>query len=186
MSESQVRMLEMCLEYLSYLDDQVPVSEIQARFPLARYSAQYWMDHAKPVEIERDVQERVLDFSLHRDRAYRVWGNFYDPEQSWIEYPGADRPLMTDASFAGLRHTVELLLKEGVDVNAEGGPFGNALQAASKQGHKRIVELLLQEGADVNAQGGHYGNAPLQAAFDAGHREIIKLLLDNGALRVDQ
>ncbi len=39
-------------------------------------------------------------------------------------------------------------------MNAEGGAYGNALQAASLGGHINIVELLLENGANVNAEGG--------------------------------
>jgi ankyrin repeat protein len=49
---------------------------------------------------------------------------------------------------------VTLLLEKGADVNAQGGYFGNALQAASSGGHDSVVTLLLDKGADVNAQGG--------------------------------
>ena len=35
----------------------------------------------------------------------------------------------------------------GVDVNAQGGVYGNALQAALAEGHDRIVELLLSKNA---------------------------------------
>ncbi|KAF1810116.1 hypothetical protein P152DRAFT_401955 [Eremomyces bilateralis CBS 781.70] len=49
---------------------------------------------------------------------------------------------------------VELLLGKGADVNAQGGTYGNALQAASSGGNKDIVELLLGKGANVDAQGG--------------------------------
>jgi ankyrin repeat protein len=55
------------------------------------------------------------------------------------------------------------------DVNAKGGEYGNALQAASARGHKAIVKLLL----DVNTQGGEYGSA-LQAASGEGHKDIVK------------
>jgi ankyrin repeat protein len=58
---------------------------------------------------------------------------------------------------------VTLLLEKGADVNAQGGYYGNALQAAANGGHESVVTLLLENGADVNAQGGYYGNA-LQAA----------------------
>jgi hypothetical protein len=51
------------------------------------------------------------------------------------------------------------IINEEVDVNAQGGQDGNALQAASFQGHREIVELLPERGADVKAQGGQYGNA---------------------------
>ena len=65
-------------------------------------------------------------------------------------------------------------------MNAKGGDYGNALQAASNDGHKEIVQLLLERGADVNAQGGYYGDA-LQAALNNGHKEIVQLLLGRGA-----
>ncbi|PWO15022.1 hypothetical protein PtrARCrB10_12117, partial [Pyrenophora tritici-repentis] len=48
---------------------------------------------------------------------------------------------------------VKLLLNKGADVNAQGGEYGNALQAASAGGHEAIVKLLLDKGAGVNAQG---------------------------------
>ncbi|KAL5378431.1 hypothetical protein DPSP01_009188 [Paraphaeosphaeria sporulosa] len=76
--------------------------------------------------------------------------------------------------------TAELLIDNGAEVNAQGGRYGNALQAASFRGHEAFVKLLLDKGAEVNAQGGDYGNA-LQAASAEGHEAIVKLLLDKGA-----
>ena len=72
------------------------------------------------------------------------------------------------------------LLDKGADVNAHGGRYGNALQAASAGGHKEMATLLLDKGADVNAQGGRYGNA-LQAALAGGHKEVATLLQKQGA-----
>jgi hypothetical protein len=63
---------------------------------------------------------------------------------------------------------VEILLDKGAEVNAEGGDFGNALQAASVAVHVKVVAMLLGKGVDVNAQGGKYGNA-LQAASSKHH-----------------
>lgn len=57
-----------------------------------------------------------------------------------------------------------MLFEKGADVNAEGGEFGNALQAASFEGHKELVQILLKNSADVNAEGGYFSNA-LQAAW---------------------
>jgi ankyrin repeat protein len=64
---------------------------------------------------------------------------------------------------------VKKLLDKGADVNAQGGHFGNALQAALCGGHEQVVKKLPDKGADVNAQGGQYGNA-LQAASSRGHK----------------
>jgi ankyrin repeat protein len=54
---------------------------------------------------------------------------------------------------------VNLLLEKGADVNAQGGEYGNALQASLYGGHAVVVRLLLDKGADVNAQGDYFGNA---------------------------
>jgi hypothetical protein len=65
----------------------------------------------------------------------------------------------------------ELLLDKGADLNAQGGHYGNALQAASFGGHEAVVQLLLDNGADLNAQSRYYGNA-LQAASSGGHEAV--------------
>ena len=58
----------------------------------------------------------------------------------------------------GSSEIVKLLLEKGADVNAQGGDYGNALQAASVGGHKEIIELLLEREAEVDTQGGYcYG-----------------------------
>ncbi|KAI0604755.1 ankyrin repeat domain-containing protein [Pyrenophora tritici-repentis] len=108
------------------------------------------------------------------------------------------------AAENGQLQMVQLLLDAGAEVNAQGGPYGNALQAASFGGHEQIVKTLLDAGADVNAQSGEYGNAlqvvktlfdagaevnaqggyygnALYAASDGGHEQIVKTLLDKGA-----
>jgi ankyrin repeat protein len=78
--------------------------------------------------------------------------------------------------------TVRVILQMGADVNAEGGEYSNALQAASSQGRLDIVKLLLSHGADVNAKGGLHGSA-LEAAKQAGHEDVVKLLQSKGAKR---
>ncbi|KAJ8108074.1 hypothetical protein ONZ43_g6538 [Nemania bipapillata] len=70
--------------------------------------------------------------------------------------------------------------EKGADVNAVGGVYGNALQAAAARGFDDTVKLLLDKGADVNAQGGVFGSA-LQAASVGGHAKVVKLLLDRQA-----
>ncbi|KAH8702902.1 ankyrin repeat domain-containing protein [Phaeosphaeriaceae sp. PMI808] len=81
------------------------------------------------------------------------------------------------AAEHGHHETVKLFLDKGADINAQGGEYGNALQAASYRGHEQVVKLLLSKNVDVNAQGGDYGSA-LQEASAGGHEQIVKLLLD--------
>jgi ankyrin repeat protein len=60
------------------------------------------------------------------------------------------------------------------DVNAQGGEYGNAPQAAAFSGNGAMVRLLVDNGADVNAQGGRYGNA-LRAAASSGKEWMVRL-----------
>jgi ankyrin repeat protein len=89
--------------------------------------------------------------------------------------------LLLQAVANGSDAIVKLLLENGAKVNAQGGQYGNALQAASWGGHKQIVRLLLDKGANVNAYvDGEYSNA-LQAASWGGNEQVVRLLLDEGA-----
>jgi hypothetical protein len=69
------------------------------------------------------------------------------------------------------RRVVQVLLNKGAKVNAQGGHYGNALQASSvlETGDEAVMKMLLNKGSEVNAQGEHYGNA-LQAASVRGRR----------------
>jgi ankyrin repeat protein len=87
---------------------------------------------------------------------------------------------LLDASSNGHTAIVAILLENGADVNAQGGPYGNALQTASSHGHTDIVAILLEKGADVNAQGGLYGNA-IHIAIYHNCTDIVAILLEKGA-----
>ncbi|EIM82434.1 ankyrin, partial [Stereum hirsutum FP-91666 SS1] len=75
---------------------------------------------------------------------------------------------------------VQLLLDKGASVNAEGGDYGTALQAASSGGHITIIHLLIKYGADINLQSGKYGSA-LSAALYKNKRAVVQLLRKRGA-----
>jgi hypothetical protein len=63
-------------------------------------------------------------------------------------------------------------------INAQGGEYSSALQAASREGHDKMVQRLIDARADVNTQGGHYGNSP-QAASWGGHDKVVQCTLGN-------
>ncbi|KAL6902717.1 ankyrin repeat-containing domain protein [Trichoderma evansii] len=67
-----------------------------------------------------------------------------------------------------------------LDVNAQSGRYGTALQAAVFCDLEETVNVLLSHGADVNVLGGRYNNA-LNAAVVRGFWNIVKMLLDKGA-----
>ncbi|KAJ5216887.1 hypothetical protein N7468_009895 [Penicillium chermesinum] len=112
--------------------------------------------------------EREVEFLLSLD------GKAINSADSTGTYP------IIWASLAGYEKVVNLLLKSGAEINAQGGEYGNALQAASLRGHDKIVQLLLERGPEINAHHRRYGNA-LQAACLEGHDKIVQLLLERGA-----
>ncbi|KAH8830979.1 hypothetical protein DL96DRAFT_1813950 [Flagelloscypha sp. PMI_526] len=88
------------------------------------------------------------------------------------------------ASKANNLAVVQFLVEKCPDVNAVGGKYGTALQAAATVdwGNLEVIQLLVEKGADVNTVGGLYGTA-LQAAVAgrSGNLEIIQLLVEKGA-----
>jgi hypothetical protein len=87
---------------------------------------------------------------------------------------------LCSVSETGKINIAALLIERGADVNAQGGWYGTALQAASLYGHTEVATLLIERGADVNAQGGQFGTA-LQAASFHGHTGVATLLIERGA-----
>ncbi|KAF5353857.1 hypothetical protein D9758_010567 [Tetrapyrgos nigripes] len=83
-----------------------------------------------------------------------------------------------NAARDGNLDIVKVFVENGADVNAGGGLYGFALQAAAYGGHLDIVKYLVEKGADVNSKGGVYGFA-VQAAAD--RMDIVKYLVEKGA-----
>ncbi|EYE94533.1 uncharacterized protein EURHEDRAFT_428084, partial [Aspergillus ruber CBS 135680] len=76
--------------------------------------------------------------------------------------------------------TVHALLDMGIDANAEGKEYGNALQASAYDGTTEILKMLLDRRADPNRAypESSYGTA-LQAACYEGTLENVQLLIGN-------
>jgi ankyrin repeat protein len=87
---------------------------------------------------------------------------------------GIQIPLL-DASHEDRATLVQLLLDKGANINAPGGEFGSALQAASFRGLETVVKVLLDAKADVQASGGLHGSA-LQLATNEKHQGVMRML----------
>jgi hypothetical protein len=183
-----------CLSYLLQFQQLELKPDFLESFKLARYSAMFWTRHAeKRDKITKETNETAIRLCCKKEPAYANWVRLWDPDKPWSK-PDLQKGLekiadpLYYAALLGLREVVELLLDKGADVNAQGGEYGNALQAASARGHEAasvrvheaVMKLLLDKDADVNVQGGQYGNA-LYTASARGHKAVVKLLLDKGA-----
>ena len=179
---------QTCLAYLLQFDDLDMLNgNTVGNFPLAKYAAKYWISHLRSVGNEwDDIQQKLVMtlFQPQHNARFISWLRLWD-----IEHPlklnqwdliKVEPSAIYYAAYAGLPSVVWALIENGEDVNAQGGKYGNALQAASFGGHEATVNVLLVKGADVNAQGGIYGNA-LQAASLRGNKAIVSMLLEKGA-----
>ncbi|KAJ9413682.1 hypothetical protein QL093DRAFT_2487593 [Fusarium oxysporum] len=167
-----------CLTYLGDIKNNC--STIRSDFPMARYAAESWMDYAVSAETSEDIVRTTVSF-LRDETTFQRWCRLYQADRWWDHEPGPPKASrLYYACLAGLAGAARDLTTEGADVNAQGGKYGNALQAASYKGNLEVVQLLLDRGADINAQGGKYGNA-LQAVSWKGNPEIVQLLLGRGA-----
>ena len=74
---------------------------------------------------------------------------------------------------------VQIMLDEGLDVNATKLGGSRALESAAYYGHVSIVSLLLENGADLNYDGNEWH--AIHAVASNGHQELVQMLLDQGA-----
>ncbi|KAK0736729.1 hypothetical protein B0T21DRAFT_367415 [Apiosordaria backusii] len=121
---------------------------------MARYAAEYWMGYATLAETSENVVQTTVKF-LQDESTFQRWSGLYQADRKWDNSPGPPRASrLYYACLGGPVAAAIGLLDEGADVNAQGGRYGNALQATSLGGHRKTVQLLLDKGADVNTQGG--------------------------------
>ena len=158
--------------------------------PLLRYSAQYWFVHVKKSGDKESVVGLMESLFGGLATTFQNWMSIYDLNlrrgnprfHHWRVGHGIS-PLYY-ASLLGLVEPAQFLLDQGMDVNARGGRYGNALVAASTSGSEEMVTLLLDRGADPNAYSGLVYGYALQAASFCGFEPIVRILLQRGA-RVD-
>ncbi|KNB16400.1 hypothetical protein FOXG_14775 [Fusarium oxysporum f. sp. lycopersici 4287] len=178
LESASIAIAKTCLTYLSNIRGSH--STISGNFPMARYAAKSWIDYAVSAEASEDIVRTTVSF-LRDETAFGRWCRLYQADRRWDSEPGPPRASgLYYACLSGLVEAARNLIAEGAEINAQGGQYGNALQAASYEGHQEVVQLLLDKGAEINAQGGEYGNA-LQASSFRGKREVMQLLLDKGA-----
>ncbi|KAE9390339.1 ankyrin [Gymnopus androsaceus JB14] len=173
---------QACIIYLMQFTSVLNRSKWE-EYPLFIYAAEFWTAHAKCVEDKHDqsvLQNMIMEFLKAEMPSFQNWIQAHQQggwSHSW-DYWKVENLLFYTA-WAGFS-TVKLLLEKGANPNAQGGHYGNALQAAVAEESEPIVKLLLEKGADPNAQGGFYGNA-LQIAVADENEPIVKLLLEKGA-----
>jgi len=173
---------ETCLRYLLHVCEASSPTDDDDNYekyhPLLHYASTSWWIHlqrghracTKCVSLLALTVLTLEDTRLHRFLLERVIGSHLS------ELP----PPLYSASHIGVLKLVSTVLSHTANVNAQGGFYGNALQAASHNGYLEVVQFLLERGADVNAQGGELDYA-LTAAAGNGFDKVVRVLLEYSA-----
>ncbi|KAJ6505872.1 ankyrin repeat-containing domain protein [Mycena vitilis] len=181
---SHTFLTQSCVAYLLHFEHNPLNSNTLPQYSLTPYAAKFWSHHLLRCHDQGVLQHSIMHLLENGSQQYTALNCVYNierrwqaPDANWTQH--APWPLYL-CSLIGYTEGVVIVLKHGADVNATGGIYGSAVQAASVNGHEEIVRVLLDHGADVNATGGEYGSA-LQAAAWYNCVDIPRVLLDHGA-----
>jgi ankyrin repeat protein len=181
-----------CLGVLLRLDEAVDMYNVKKNFPLARYAAEHWVDHAQFEDVSSHIRDGI-EYIFDPDKPYfAAWLQVHDIDtdphfRSALNH-FAVRPKGSNtatplyyAALCGFRDMAEhLIMKHSQQVNANGGYYVSPLGAALGREHLDVAQLLYEHGADVDVQG-QKGWTPLYASPSQGHLEIVEWLLSHGA-----
>jgi hypothetical protein len=175
-------LLRACTRYLCLSEIQWVTDSTVSQQPFLAYSSEFWLDHYRKAVEDGSLRfPEVLPFFRPDSRSFGNWRRLYHAikQRNSSDYHGDD----TICSFAaqhGLIGLLEMLIKEGENINIEGGELGSPLQAAVVADNLDIARFLLDNGANVNSLGGRFGT-PIAAAITLQNQDMISLLLRYGA-----
>ena len=200
---SHDRLVVCCLSYIKMgvleplVKNMAPEMVLTRNYPFLEYASAHILHHAEQAHMGCITQHELLQRLQHEPKLFERLKSFHDIFKHGGNKYGMEAKLLYVMSIHHHQGLTQTILRErSVDANAQGGYFGNALQAAVAVSDnaivanaKDVVQVLLDAGADVNARGGYYGNA-LQAAAAAVDRryslvtnanDVVQMLMDAGA-----
>jgi ankyrin repeat protein len=176
---------QACLGVLLRLDDHVNKVNV-GDIPLAKYAAQYWVDHAGFEKVAPRIQD-TMEYFFDADKSHwaawcrvqmidKPWGYFNFDNEVEDAFP------LYYASLAGFYELVEHLVgKHPEHINARGGLMLTPLVAALRGKHFDVAELLHRNGADVDIRDSCWGDTLLRRASLIGVLDIMEWLLNHEA-----
>ena len=182
-----------CLGVLVRLGEVVDEDNVKDKFPLARYAAEHWVDHARFENVSSHVREGMEDL-FDADKPYfAAWLQVHDIDTEprigsllyYFACSSRDRsnsaiPLYYAALY-GLHDLAEqLIIKHPEQMYTTGGYFISPLGAALRGGHLKIAQVLYERGADIHVRG-RYNRTLLDGASCSGQLEIVQWLLSHSA-----
>ena len=178
---------QACLGILIHLDKDVVTWDSLQEFPLAKYAAKHWSDHAHLEDVSRNVENGTnqLFDATKPHLAVCIWIHDPDGKQEWR----TERPLplrrtpLHYAALWGLHFIVRsFIIEHPQDVHfRDFTDNATPLHLASKNGHVNVVRFLLEHDGDVKAEN-QDGETPLHLASQEGHLEVAAILIKHGAI----
>jgi hypothetical protein len=185
-------LVKACLGVLLRLGELVDEDNIKYKFPLARYAAEHWVDHAQFENVSSHIREGMEDLFDPDKPYFAAWLQVHDidtePLYHSLLYQFASSHKTSNsaiplyyAALCGFHDLAEqLIIKHPEQVYTTGGYFVSPLGAALRGGHLKIAQVLYERGADVDVQGNN-DYTPLHGASWSGHFEIVQWLLSHRA-----
>ncbi|KAH9178596.1 ankyrin repeat-containing domain protein [Lactarius sanguifluus] len=169
---------QACLATLLHLDDSISRYTVHRRFPLARYAAEHWMDHAQFGEVSLHIEDGMQRLFDQSKPYFSAWLEVHDIDFRgyWYEKRDAAAPLYYASLYGFYDLAKHLVVKSQQDVNASGGRHHSPLAAALSNRHKSVAELLRQHGAVMELAS--YNNRTLLVDE---HIDAVQWLLERGA-----
>ncbi|KAL7920173.1 hypothetical protein ACQKWADRAFT_322360 [Trichoderma austrokoningii] len=175
------------LSFSRYAHNNCPSWDIDICYPLFRYAARYWGDHAKDTSGQAAIKDLFVKFERQRT-------GFAASVQALAEqeYKAWRFPILISgfclASFFGLKDMMmTMMLSEDCQhIDAKNEFNWTALHMAARRGNVEIAQLLIDNGADINAAANippskDFGTTALHWAAKSGDEKMVELLLRNNA-----
>ena len=174
---------QACLGTLLRLDEHIENSGPK-EFPLAKYAAQHWVEHAQFEQVSPHVWGGIYEIFDTSKPYFAAWLRVYDIDEIWSGFSRhgdhGGSPLYYAALCGFYDLTEHLIMKYPDQVNAGGGRILAPLPAALYKRHFRVADLLRRHGAAVDVPG-DTGWTPLHMETLSGNVDIVRWLLDHGA-----
>ena len=149
-------------------------------FPLARYAATSWVDHAQIYGVTSRIRIGMEALFDPEKPHFATWVNFRRWTSHW-RFQEEPRSPLSYAALYGFDHLVKyLVIARRQDPNAPDPDSGTPLQAAVRGKNHAIVQFLLEQGADPNCKD-RQNRTLLHEAAIKGYPEVAQLLVNSGA-----
>ena len=185
---------EACLGVLARLGEILDEKYVEDKFPLARYAAKHWVDHARFENVSTHIRQGMEDLFDPNKPYFAAWLQVHDIDTEplhgsllyWFAASSSNKRSSSAfslyyAALCGFCDLAEqLIMKHPQQVYNTGGYFISPLGAALRGRYFKIAQALYECGADVDVQGVQ-NYTLLYGASSSGDFEIVQWLLSHHA-----